>query len=150
MVSPRSKVGFTLTAKGLDVAQRLKPMFNHLLPDSKRKVRYAKKPNKVADVTVRKLGKKLEVGSNASTVAPDNEGDLVSIGDTKEMAEMKTVAENTVVTTNLRVESIYKEIFTDLESFLASIRNNELDDNSRAIYQDSVMSILDGSAFPKH
>jgi len=144
---PRSKVGFTLTAKGLDVAQRLKPMFNLLLPDAKRKVRYAKKPNKVADVTVRKLGKKLQVGSNASTVAPHNEGDLVSVGDTQEMAEMKTVAENTVVTTNLRVESIYKEIFTDLQSFLDSIRNNELDDNSRAIYQDSVMSILDGSAF---
>lgn len=144
---PRSKVGFTLTAKGLDVADRLQPMFNMLLPDSKRKVRYAKKPNKVGDIVLRKLGKKTEVGATPNMKSPNTEGEIVSIGETKEMAEMKTVAENTPVTINSKMQKIYNEIFEDLQSFLNTIRNNELDDNSRAAYQTTVMAILDGAAF---
>ena len=96
---PRKHMNFTLTSKGLDIAERLTPMIEVVMPGAVKDVRYGRRPvvPSIESVTKsRSGGPRKMVGKTIKQT-----GKPVDIGDVTEMDEMKNVSENTGVSISI-------------------------------------------------
>ena len=126
--------GLALTAKGLEIAERLQPLFNAVMPKSKRNVRRRRSSDNVAYI------KKLK---NKETA----EGAKVDIGSTDEMEQMLAVNRNTPVTINPNMAAFLLEIAEEMKKFNMNFRNQLDTSEALLAYQQSLMSMLDGPEF---
>ena len=126
--------GLALTSKGLEIADRLQPLFNAVMPNSKRLVR--KKRSNRNNAYIKKLRDK-----------QTEDGSKVTIGSTDEMEEMLAVARNTPVTINPAMAEFIIEIANEMRQFNKDFKG--ILDTVEAVqaYQQSLMSMLDGPAF---
>ena len=126
--------GVTLTERGLEIANRLEPLFASVMKNSRRTVRYNRTNRNNA--VIRKL-------KNKQTA----EGKDVDIGDTNEMDEMLTVARNTPVTINPLMAEFIKVIAAELKKFSTMFGRRLDSQEAVTAYQQTLMSLLDGPAF---
>jgi len=138
---------FTLTARGLEIANRAMPLFNVVMPKSQRKVRTKRKRRLAEDEYIRKIGRNTKIKYRDPTTGEMVEGGRVDIGDTKEMTDMKNQAENTPGRINPLMNAIMTLISDDYQRIMLK-HKNKLDTNQAIIdYETTLMYILDGPEF---
>ena len=142
---PRKHMNFTLTSKGLDIAERLTPMIEVVMPGAVKDVRYNRRPvvPSIESVTKsRSGGPRKMVGKTIKQT-----GKPVDIGDVTEMDEMKNVSENTGVGISIAMAALVQEILTEFQNILA---RNGNDINSIGFlndYKNSMMFAIEHSKY---
>ena len=138
---------FTLTAKGLEIANKALPLFNLIMPKSQRKVRVKPKRSLEKDQYIRKIGRNTKTKYTDISTGEIIEGGQVDIGETKEMTEMRNQAENTPGKINPLMNGIMTLIGDDYQSIMLKHRNKMDTDQARADYETTLMYLLDGPEF---
>ena len=118
---------FTLTGEGLEIAERLVPLFNTVMPSARKKVRKQRRPVKQG------------VGPRKTQNTKDIFGNKVDHGDTAEMDDMKNVAENTGVGINPLMTKIMGEIAQEAETIQTGHGSNLDSPKYIAAYQQTMM-----------
>jgi len=131
---------FSLTAAGIDLANKAMPLLNKIMPQNQIKPRG--KPSRTTESILKKLGKDTRIRDEEG-----NLGDKVSLGDVTKMDMMKNQAENTPVRINPKMYSIINLIKDDFENKMLSYKNDLSTPEALAVYETTLMYELDGPEF---
>jgi len=138
----REHMMFTLTDIGLDIAERLTPMIEHVMPKAVKKVRYKRRPVVPTAEQIKEEGRVSRSGGPRKLA-----NKKVDVGDVTEMDEMKNVAENTGVNVNMPMGDILVEMLQDFQNLL-SRHNNQTDTIEFANdYQNSLLYLIEHSSY---
>ena len=123
----KKQKSFTLSARGLEVAERLMPMFNEVMPSSVKRVRTTRKRTRQG------------VGPRKTNNTLDIFGNEVQQGDLTEMDEMKNQAENTATTISVTMAPVITEIAAEMQGLLKKYAGNLESPQYLAEYQETMM-----------
>ena len=138
---------FTLTEKGLEIANKAMPLFAVVMPKSVRKVRTKRRRRLEEDEYIRKIGRNTKIRYKDPTTGEMIEGGRVDIGETKEMNEMRNQAENTPGRINPFMSVIMTLISDDYQSIMLKHRNKLNTEQAQIDYETTLMYLLDGPEF---
>lgn len=138
---------FTLTEKGLEIANKSMPLFSVVMPKSVRKVRTKRRRRLEEDEYIRKIGRKTKIRYKDISTGEIIEGGPIDIGETKEMNEMRNQAENTPGRINPFMFAIMNLISEDYQTIMLKHRNKMDTEQARIDYETTLMYLLDGPEF---
>ena len=144
----RKNIVFTLTSKGLDIAERLTPMVEAVMPNVVLDVRYERRPVVPTPNDIEQ-GRRSRSGGprktqNATVKGTDKR---VDHGDVTEMDMMKNVAENTGVAIDKHMAPIAIEIMMEYQNLLTKYSGDLANPQFIAEYRNTMMYAIENKKY---